>query len=89
MRYCLVLFLLCVSVKAESYSTTTWQSGGYSLALPPGVWVVTASVSNHVLKQSVVTVGVENVKWDVRADLPQTNELRLYSLALSLLGNHH
>jgi serralysin len=54
-----------VSDNATS-STTTWSSGGYSLALSPGTYTVTAtggSLSDPITYSNVV-VGSENVKRD-------------------------
>ena len=44
------------------FQTLTWASGGYSLALPPGVYDVSAAGSAGVVA-TTVTVGVDNVGW--------------------------
>ncbi len=52
------------------FSTTTWSSGGYTLALPPGtytVWGSGGTLGNWV-KYSNVAIGSENVKRDFRPD---------------------
>jgi uncharacterized protein YkwD len=49
-----------------TYTTTTWASGGYTLALPTGIYNVTASggsLSSPMLAQNV-TVSGQNVKVD-------------------------
>lgn len=48
------------------YSTTTWASGGYSLALPAGRYNVTASGAGLAATQFIpgVTLGTKNVKID-------------------------
>ena len=55
-----------------TFTTTTWASGGYSLALPPGTYTVTGANGNTlggpVTHQSVV-IGTENVKRDFRPDM--------------------
>jgi uncharacterized protein YkwD len=45
-------------------STTTWDSGGYELALAPGRYQVTASQNNTVIQDVSVTVGKVNVQQD-------------------------
>ncbi len=49
-----------------TYQTLTWGSGGYSLALPPGSYTVTASGTNAPARAEVVTIGQDNVGWDVQ-----------------------
>ena len=58
------------------FTATTWGSGGYSLALPPGLYDVTA-VGNFTggFASTAVNLGVDNVGWSVasasvRADQP-------------------
>jgi uncharacterized protein YkwD len=48
------------------FTTTTWASGGYSLALPQGTYDVTASGTalGRVLHRNQVTIGAQNVKVD-------------------------
>jgi serralysin len=64
-----------ISIKAvrqsdgESFSTTNFVSGGYSLALEPGIYTVT--FSGEDLNRSVtqtVTIGETNVKLDLATD---------------------
>jgi Ca2+-binding RTX toxin-like protein len=51
-----------------TFSTQTWASGGYSLALSPGTYRVTASGDGlgGVKSYPDVVIGTENVKRDVR-----------------------
>ncbi|MCS7034350.1 MAG: CAP domain-containing protein [Phycisphaerae bacterium] len=54
-----------------SFQTTTWDSGGYSLAVPPGTYTVTAfggALGGTVVHEGVV-VGSQNVKRDFRPDM--------------------
>ena len=55
-----------------TFTTTTWTSGGYTLALPPGTYTVTGANGNTlggpITHQSVV-IGTENVKRDFRPDM--------------------
>ena len=55
-----------------TFTTQTWGSGGYSLALPPGTYTVTASGPNAPLRTEVVTIGQDNVGWDVLYALDAT-----------------
>lgn len=48
-----------------SYTTTTWDSGGYSLPLPQGSYRISATASGHAFPVSTVTIGVDNVGWSV------------------------
>lgn len=50
----------------DAYATATWDSGGYSLALPPGTYrVVFEGGDLDVPYETDVTIGNENVKLDV------------------------
>lgn len=52
------------------FSTTTWASGGYSLALAPGtytIWGSGGSLGGYV-KYDDVTIGSQNLKRDFRPD---------------------
>ncbi len=51
-----------------SFQTVTWDSGGYSLSLPAGTYTVTASGPNLPARSSVVTIGQDNVEWDIQAE---------------------
>jgi hypothetical protein len=55
-----------------TYSTTTWDSGGYSLALPPGTYTVWGSGGpfgpHNAVRYDNVTIGDQNVKRDFRPD---------------------
>jgi hypothetical protein len=59
-----------------NFSATTWDSGGYALALPPGTYSVTASGASDAVRTQLVTIGEDNVGWDLMysaetpADLP-------------------
>ena len=48
-----------------TFATQTWGSGGYSLALPPGTYTVTASGSTAPARSQFITIGQDNVGWDV------------------------
>jgi len=52
----------------QTYSTTTWSTGGYALQLPPGTYTVTASGGELAapVQYANVAVGAVNVKQDVR-----------------------
>jgi uncharacterized protein YkwD len=50
-----------------TFQTQTWESGGYSLALPPGTYNVTATGGNLRGPQSTtITIGKDNVAWDIQ-----------------------
>jgi hypothetical protein len=49
-----------------TYATQTWGSGGYSLALPPGTYTVTASGPSASVRTQVLSIGQDNVGWDVQ-----------------------
>ena len=50
-----------------TFKTTTWNSGGYTLPLPAGTYTLTASGRGLSMPQtSTVTIGVNNVEWNVR-----------------------
>ncbi len=54
----------------ETFTTTTWSSGGYTLALPAGtytVWGGGGTLGGYV-KYTNVVIGTENVKRDFRPD---------------------
>jgi Ca2+-binding RTX toxin-like protein len=56
---------------SAKFSTATWASGGYSLALPAGTYTVYAgggSLGGYVRYDNVV-IGAQNVKRDFRPDL--------------------
>lgn len=55
------------------FTTTTWESGGYVLALPPGMYVVrgTGGGMGGSVIWSDVLIGDENVKRDFRPDLAE------------------
>lgn len=53
----------------NSYGTSTWDAGGYSLALPPGTYRVSFEGGGLAQSyESMVTIGSENVKLDVIED---------------------
>jgi Ca2+-binding RTX toxin-like protein len=54
-----------------TFSTQTWSSGGYSLALPAGTYTVTATngTLGGTVTHSSVVIGSENVKRDFRPDM--------------------
>jgi uncharacterized protein YkwD len=45
-------------------STQTWDSGGYELSLPPGSYLVIASLNNQVIQTANITVGNLNFEQD-------------------------
>ncbi|MEO9825642.1 MAG: CAP domain-containing protein [Paracoccaceae bacterium] len=50
----------------EAYATSTWDSGGYSLALPPGTYTVVFEGGDlDAPYETEVTIGADNVKLDV------------------------
>lgn len=53
-----------------TFSTTSWSSGGYSLALPAGTYTVTATGGGlpSAVGYGSVTIGSENVKRDFTPD---------------------
>jgi hypothetical protein len=54
-----------------TFRAQTWTSGGYSLALPPGTYQVVASGGGLASTSSTtVTIGRDNVGWDVVAPGP-------------------
>jgi hypothetical protein len=53
------------------FRTQTWDSGGYSLALPPGTYQVVATGNLPAPRSSTITIGQDNVQWD--AQLPATD----------------
>ena len=60
-----------------TYRVQTWASGGYSLQLPAGTYTVTATGNVPAARSTVVTIGQDNVGWDVmfqptpqQADIP-------------------
>ena len=58
-----------------TFTTTTWASGGYSLALPAGTYTVTGSNGNTLggpITHDSVVIGTENVKRDFRPDMVGT-----------------
>jgi Ca2+-binding RTX toxin-like protein len=61
-----------VAIRSDGaqFTTTTWEAGGYSLALPAGsytVWGGGGTLGGWVKYQNV-TIGAENVKRDFRPD---------------------
>jgi uncharacterized protein YkwD len=48
----------------QVFSTQTWSSGGYELALAPGQYRVIASLNDQVFQTSDVTVGTVNIEQD-------------------------
>ncbi len=49
-----------------TFQATTWDSGGYSLQLPPGTYDVTATGNLPFPQSTVVTIGQDNVGWDIQ-----------------------
>lgn len=70
------------------YSTTTWDSGGYSLELPPGPYRIVASgpgLTERVL--SSVSIGSDNVKIDFLAQIPEPQAIVMAMFAaIPLIG---
>jgi hypothetical protein len=48
-----------------TYQTATWDSGGYSLELPPGPYQVSATSSAFGTRTTAVVIGVDNFEWDI------------------------
>jgi uncharacterized protein YkwD len=48
----------------QVFSTQTWSSGGYELALAPGQYRLIASLNNEVFQASNITVGNVNIEQD-------------------------
>jgi len=48
-----------------TFRVQTWASGGYSLQLPPGTYTVTATGNVPAPRSAVVTIGQDNVGWDI------------------------
>ncbi len=59
------LTLTAVSSGGASYTTTTYGSGGYDLALPPATYTVTFSGAGIQSTSMQTTVGSSNVKLDL------------------------
>ena len=63
-----------------TYQTQTWSSGGYSLQLPPGTYVVTASGPLPGVQSTTITIGEDNVGWSLgfssnqAADIPVSSD---------------
>jgi uncharacterized protein YkwD len=50
-----------------TFQTQTWDSGGYSLALPPGIYSVAASGGGLPAPQTTtITIGQDNVPWNIQ-----------------------
>ncbi len=67
------------SSDGATFQTTTWSSGGYSLALPAGMYDLTASgggLSTDIVVHSV-PIGQSNVKVDFTTDVPSLADLTL------------
>lgn len=47
-----------------TFRAQTWSSGGYSLALPPGTYAVTAATGGSNRVGTTVTLGTDNVLWE-------------------------
>lgn len=55
----------------QTFTTTTWEAGGYTLALPAGTYQITASggaLSETLVAPEVVVIDTLNVKLDFRLD---------------------
>jgi hypothetical protein len=53
-----------------TFAATTWSSGGYTLPLPVGTYAVTIVAPGVPARTRAVTVGVDNVGWDVDLATP-------------------
>jgi uncharacterized protein YkwD len=71
-----------------TFSTTTWSSGGYSLALSPGTYDVIASGGElgGIVSYDNVVIGSQNVKRDFRPDQATANFATLIGNALTVTG---
>ncbi|SIT17926.1 Hemolysin-type calcium-binding repeat-containing protein [Roseivivax lentus] len=62
----------------ETYVTTSWEAGGYQMALPPGTYTVTFSGGGlDGTITETVTVSAQNVSLDVEADAARPGGLTL------------
>ena len=68
------LTLTAVSSTGATYTTTTYGSGGYDLALPPATYTVTFSGAGIETTSMQTTIGSKNVKLDLID--PATGRLR-------------
>lgn len=60
------------------FQARAWDSGGYSLALPPGDYTVTASGPNlPYQKSTTVHIGVDNVSWDLTFNAGSNGESKV------------
>lgn len=48
-----------------TFSTETWDSGGYTLALPAGSYQVTIAGPNAPIQTRSITIDQDNIGWDV------------------------
>ena len=64
-----------------TYQARTWGSGGYSLALPSGTYDVTATGPAAAPRSRVVTIGADNVAWDIRVGAA-ASDIRVASAAI-------
>lgn len=66
------------------YTTTTWSSGGYSLALPEGTYsIIASSATLGTVQYAGITIGSQNVKVDFTADKFSTSNHAPTNIALS------
>ncbi len=67
--------ITAVNSAGRTYSTTTYNAGGYSLQLPAGTYQVSASGNGlGVVRIGAVTVGSENVKRDFTPGMAQAQQ---------------
>jgi hypothetical protein len=62
--------IVAIRSDGAEFTTTTWESGGYTLSLPAGTYTVWGGggMLGGWVKYDSVTVGAENVKRDFRPD---------------------
>jgi len=53
-----------------TFQTQTWDSGGYSLQLPPGTYNIEASGNLPAPQSTTITIGQDNVPWNVQLPAP-------------------
>jgi Carboxypeptidase regulatory-like domain len=64
-----------VGANGQVHTTQTWDSGGYTLKLPPGTYTVTATGNLPYPQSTTIVVGADNIEWDLsyspaQADVP-------------------
>ena len=58
-----------------TFQTQTWSTGGYSLQLPPGTYNVTASGPLPGVQTTTITIGADNVSWEMGFSPTQASDI--------------